>query len=111
MRALPFFLALLTAVTSVGLGAARGQAQPVEAITICAGHVAQVVYVDASGEVTETQVLCPETALAMLADTAAPPAIARGATYAMLGAPDVGQATPPTSPLHRARARAPPPAV
>ena len=63
-------LALLMGVTSLGLGAARGQARIAGEIVICTGMGITVVTLDENGNPVGTPHICPDMALALLA---APP--------------------------------------
>ena len=73
MRALALsFLTLLTLVTSVGLGFARGMLPPTDAVVICRGHVALTIWLDADGNEVEAAHLCAEAALALLTQPASP---------------------------------------
>ena len=58
--------ALLVAITSLGLGAARGAASPSEAIVICRGLTAITIWVDDAGNEVPHQDICPAAALALL---------------------------------------------
>ena len=60
-------LTILTLVTSVGLGHARGMMPAQDGLVICQGHATSVVWLDSQGNEVEVAVLCPEAALGLLA--------------------------------------------
>lgn len=70
--ALLFALALLLALTSQTLAAARGQAMVAGEMVICSGGHLVTVKVDASGQPVETPHICPDCALHALAGVVAP---------------------------------------
>ncbi|MEO0700768.1 MAG: hypothetical protein AAFR34_12750 [Pseudomonadota bacterium] len=67
-------LALMLAVTSVAVGAVRGQADATGQIVICSGHGLMIVYTDADGAPTGAPHLCPDCVLKLLATVPAPTA-------------------------------------
>jgi len=73
MRAF-FKLALVVSVLLTGYSAAyaRGANPAVDRMVICAGHVIDVIYVDAEGKETIAPHLCPDCITHLLGDFAAP---------------------------------------
>ncbi len=74
MVRLIFRLALVVSVLLTGYGAAyaRGANPAVDQMVICAGHVTDVIYVDAEGKETIAPHLCPDCITHLLGDFAAP---------------------------------------
>lgn len=60
-------LAVLIALTSAQVAAARGQATPAGTLVICRGLTLVTIHVDAEGRETESPHLCPEAALSLFA--------------------------------------------
>ncbi len=64
MRALPaLVLAAILSLTSVSVGASRGQADPVDSLVICTGHGFATVYLDAQGAPVAVPHICPDCVL------------------------------------------------
>lgn len=104
-------IAGLLVVTSLAAGVARGQADPVTTVVICAGGAPTMVHLDANGEPTGAPVLCPDGVMGLFSAVAAP---------AQIGAPERREARlAPAIPARladeartvRPRARAPPAAA
>lgn len=74
LNALRLFLILTLALTGQTLASARGQAQAVGEIVICAGTAVTTITVDRNGQPVETTHICPDMALSLLAFVPAPEA-------------------------------------
>lgn len=64
---LALFLASILSLTSVTVGAARGQSDPADAIVICSSHGIVTIYVDANGEPVPAPHICPDCVLLVAA--------------------------------------------
>jgi hypothetical protein len=99
----------VTALSTVGAGHARGQAQVAGHVVICSGHGIVTVPVDASGTPVERQVLCPDCVVSLHAPPAAgPDAPGRRLAATRAHHPPEARAAPPLRPHGVPRARAPP---
>ena len=101
-------LALIMAVTSVGLASARGQTHVGGQVVLCSGGRIVTVTLDINGEPMGPTHICPDMALTMMLAVADAPAnLARpDAQGAVLGVDTISQTVPVIS--HLSRARAPP---
>lgn len=106
-RPLAALLILLVALTSIGLGTARGTVRLGDEVVLCTGHGIVVTRLPA-GEGGPRAHLCPDMALTLLAGMAGPAA-------ALPPPPPVPQADPPPQhhpaalgPLQLPQARGPP---
>lgn len=70
-RLVPLTLILLTIVTSLALGTARGQAQAGRRVELCAGQTVQIKVVERDGRTLRRASLCPDMADSVL-DVVAP---------------------------------------
>lgn len=70
---LTLLLCLVTALSAVGAGHARGQAPVAGHAVICSGHGTVTVPVDASGAPVARQGLCPDCVMTLHAPSAAGP--------------------------------------
>ncbi|MBT0958750.1 hypothetical protein IV417_15275 [Alphaproteobacteria bacterium KMM 3653] len=68
-RILSLLACVLLAVTSIGFGVARGQADVAGQVVLCSGHGFAMVQVDANGEAIGHPQLCPDCAAVFFADT------------------------------------------
>ncbi|WP_414898195.1 hypothetical protein [Rhodovulum sp. YEN HP10] len=68
-------LALLFALTSLSLAAARTAPRPVDRILLCAGFGLQTIEIDATGQPTGPPHICPDGLAALAALAPAPPAL------------------------------------
>ncbi|MCA8883047.1 MAG: hypothetical protein KDA50_04770 [Rhodobacteraceae bacterium] len=103
-------LILLVALTSIQLGAARGQARIAGEVVLCTGTGPVAVAVDANGVPVKTPHICPDCALTLLVGLAEPFAMPGRIVLPrqVRGPGDRVLAAAPGAPLHRARG---PPAV
>lgn len=69
-RHLAALLILLVALTSIGLGAARGTVRMGDEVVLCTGH--GIVVTRLPGDEGEAALLCPDMALSLLAAVDAP---------------------------------------
>ncbi|APE42411.1 hypothetical protein BOO69_02505 [Sulfitobacter alexandrii] len=65
-------LALLLALTSQSMAVARGSAAATGQMVLCTGTGPLAVYVDAQGQPTQAPHICPDSALNVVFDGAAP---------------------------------------
>lgn len=78
--ALHLMVILLLALSSVSLGAARGQARVAGEVVLCAGARVTTIRVDQNGTPVDHVMICPDMALSLLAGlTAVPPMLLRPA--------------------------------
>ncbi|MEL6549982.1 MAG: hypothetical protein AAFQ54_07020 [Pseudomonadota bacterium] len=96
MKTLLFsLLACLTLVTSVAVGHARGAVPASDAVVICHGLSTTVIWLDGAGNEVERAGICPEAALSLFGQEAAPspalaldgPSLRTAATFARNHAP------------------------
>lgn len=69
-------LALTLALTSVAVGAVRGQADATGKMVICSSHGLVVLYTDENGDPTGAPHLCPDCVVKLLSADPAAPAVA-----------------------------------
>lgn len=103
-----FALALLLALTSQSLAAARGHVMVAGEMVICSGGQLVTVLVDATGQPVEPPHICPDCALHALAGVTPPdPVAVHDPTCLRLQRTEQAQQSSCPAPL-RPRARAPP---